>query len=74
MDIRSGVDAMYLLVVLDQTVYCVLCKLVCDLVPQNHVHVNDVGLNMDELIVEEGFHQRIAILAQFRLGRLGEHQ
>lgn len=45
--------------ILDQRVNRVLGELEGDLVLRNHVDVYDVGLDVDDLVVEHGLHQRI---------------
>ena len=59
--------------VLDQSVNGLGCKLECNLVLRHHVNVHDVGLDVNELVVEHCFDQRIGVLAQLGVGSLGQH-
>jgi hypothetical protein len=49
-----GIDTVNHLVVLNERIDGILCELVGDLISQNHVDMNNVSLNMDELIVHDG--------------------
>ena len=60
-------------VVLDQGFDRVGRKLECDLVPQYHIHMDDICFDMKELVVEESFYKRVRIFAQFGLGSFREH-
>lgn len=64
------VDAVDLLVVLDKGVNSLDGELVGDLVAQDHVDVDDVGLDVDELVAEEVLH---GVLGHLGLGQLGKH-
>jgi hypothetical protein len=66
-----GIDAMNLLVVFNQRVDGVGGELVGDLVAQDHVNVDNVSLNMNELIAEESLGR---IRRHICLGELREHQ
>lgn len=66
-----GVLAMYLLVVQDEGLDGVRRQLVGHLVAQDHVDVNDVGLDMEELVTE---HAVIWVLGHVGVGHLGEHE
>lgn len=35
--------------------------------------MHDVGLNVDQLVVEQRLDQRVGVPAQLRVGRLGDH-
>lgn len=65
-----GVDAVNLLVELDQGVNGVGGELVGDLVSQDHVDVDNVGLDVDELVGKEVLR---VVSGHVGLGELGEH-
>lgn len=39
----------------------------------DHVDMDDIRFDMDHLIVEDGLHQGVLILAKLRIGGFGEH-
>jgi len=57
--IGGNVHAVNVLVVFYEGLDGIWGELEGDLISQDHIHVNNVSLDMDELIVEEGLHQRI---------------
>lgn len=57
--IGGDVHAVNVLVVFYERLYGIWRELESDFISQDHIHVNNVGLDMDELVVEEGFHQGI---------------
>lgn len=57
--IGGDVHAVNILVVFYERLYGIWRELESDLISQDHIHVNNVGLDMDELVVKEGFHQGI---------------
>ncbi len=68
--VRLGVDAVNLLVVLNKGVDGVDGELVGDLVAVDHVDVDNVGLNVDELVAE---HVLGVVGGHVGLGELGQH-
>jgi hypothetical protein len=46
--------------VFNQSIDGVICEFVGDLILQNHIDMNNISLNMDELIVSDGLYERIA--------------
>lgn len=68
------VDGVDVLVVLDKGLDGVRGQLKGDLVAQDHVDVDNVGLDGDELVVEKGLNERVGILAQLGFGGLGDHE
>jgi len=73
-DTSLSIWAVHILVVLDQGLDRLWCELVGDFVAQDHIDVNDIGLEMNHLVVIKGFAQRVFILDQLRVGRLGQQQ
>ena len=71
--VDSDVDAMDLLVVLDERLDRFWRKLEGDLVSQDHVDVDDVCLDVDELIVEQCLDERIRVLLQVGIRCLLKH-
>ena len=65
-----GVDTVNLLVVLDESINGVGSQLVSNLVAQNHVNMDDVSFNVNQLMVEGVLH---GVLGHVSLGDLGEH-
>lgn len=59
--VRMGRDVhtVNVLVVFYEGLYGIRGEFEGDLIPQYHIHVDDVGLDMDELVVEERLHQGI---------------
>jgi hypothetical protein len=55
-----GINAVNLLMVFNQSIDGVICEFVGDLILQNHIDMNNISLNMDELIVSDGLYERIA--------------
>lgn len=74
--VRAGlsVRAMDILVVLDERLDRVGGELEGDLVPQNHIDVDDVSLKVDELVVGDGLNQGVGILLELVFGSLGKHE
>lgn len=68
------IDTVDVLVVLNQGLDGVRRQLVSNLVSQYHVDVHNVGLEVDELVVEDGLNQRVGVFPELRLGGLGQHQ
>ena len=66
-----GIGAVDLLVIFNQRVDCVGGELVCDLIAQNHVNVDNVSVDVNELMAEESLG---GIRRHICLGELGEHQ
>lgn len=66
-----GVNAVNLLVVLDEGIDGVGGELKGNLIAQDHVDVDDVSLDVDELVVEEVLH---GVLGHIGLGNLGQHE
>lgn len=54
-----GIGAVDVLVVLDERLDGVGGKLEGNLIPQDHVDVDDVSLQVDKLIVGDGLNQRV---------------
>lgn len=69
-----GVGAVDILVVLDERLDRVGSELEGDLVPQDHINVNNVSLQVDELVVGDGLNQRVGILLELVFRSLGEHE
>ena len=69
-----GVGTVDILVVLDERLDRVGGELEGDLVPQDHIDVDDVSLQVDELIVGDGLNQRVGILLELVFGSLGKHE
>ena len=57
--ISGDIHAVNVLVVLYEGLYGVWREFEGDLIAQYHIHVNNVSLDMDKLVVEERFHERI---------------
>lgn len=57
--IGSDVDTVDVLVVLYERLDGVRREFESDLVAQHHIHVNNVSLDMDQLIVEKRFHEGV---------------
>lgn len=68
--VRLGINAVDVLVVLDEGVNGFDGELVRNLVAQDHVDVNDVGLDVNELMAEEIL---CRVFWHLGLGQLGEH-
>lgn len=66
-----GIDAVNLLVVLDERLDGVGGELVSYLVAVDHVDVDNVGLNVDELVAEEVL---VGVLGHVGGGQLGQHE
>jgi len=64
---------MNILVVFDQGFDRVGRQLECDLVPQYHIHVDDICFDVNELVVEESLHQRVRVFAQFGFWSFWKH-
>jgi hypothetical protein len=69
----GDVDRVDVLVVVDQSVDGLLGQLEDDLVLRDHVDVDDVGVNVDELVVEHGLDERVRVAHQLRVGLAREH-
>jgi hypothetical protein len=54
-----GINTVDLLVVLNKSIDGIFCELVGDLISQNHVDVNDISLNVNELIVHDSLDQGV---------------
>ena len=63
--IGRDVHTMDIFVILDQGFYRVWRELECNLIPEYHIDMDDICFDMQELVVEQGFYQRVLILAQF---------
>lgn len=72
--IGRNVHTMDVLVILDQGFYRIWRELECDLIPEYHVDMDDICFDVKELIVEQGFNQRVLILAQFRVRSFCDHE
>jgi hypothetical protein len=70
MGVCLGVDAVNLFVVLNQSVDSVGGELVGNLIAQDHVNVDDVGFEMDELVAEVLL---MRLCGHICLGALGQH-
>lgn len=68
------IDGVDVLVVVDQSLDRFRCQLEGDLVLRDHVDVDDIGLDVDQLKVEDAFYQRVVVLAQFRFWCSREHE
>lgn len=42
-----------------------------DFILRDHVDVDDVCFDREDLVVEQSFDQRVVVLSELRLGRLG---
>lgn len=62
--VGGSVDGVYILVVLNQSLYCLGRQLEGNFVPGDHVDMYDVCLEMDHLIVEQRLHVRVVILLE----------
>jgi len=70
-----GIDTVDLLVVLNQSINGVFRELVGNLVSQNHVDMNNISLNVDQLIVHDSLNQGVgSIPLKVGLGCLGQHK
>ena len=67
------VDRVDVLVVLGKRLDGLGGELECNLMLRHHVDVHDVGLDVDDLVVEDGLDERVGVLAQFRIGSFGDH-
>jgi len=72
--IGLDVDAVDVLVILDQRLDGVGRQLVSDLIPQDHVNMNDVSLKVDELVVKYGLDQRVRVFPELRVRGLWKYQ
>jgi hypothetical protein len=59
--IGGDVHAVDVLVVLYEGLYGIRGEFESNLISQYHIHVNNVSLDMDELVIEKCLHQRIWI-------------
>ena len=69
----GGVDRVDVFVVFDEGVDRFRGQLEGHFVLRDHVDVDDVGFDVHQLVVEEGFDQRVVVFAEFRIGRFGQH-
>lgn len=66
-----GIDAVNLLVVVDESLDCVSGELVSDLVAQDHVDMDNVCFEVDELVAKEVL---VGIRGHICFRQLGQHQ
>ena len=57
--------------VLNKRLDCLRRQLETDFVVRDHIDMYHISLDVDELIVEQGFDQWIRVLSEFRFGSLG---
>jgi hypothetical protein len=68
------VNAEDVLVIVNQSVDGVGGELVSNLVAQDHVDVDDVSLNMNQLVVHDGLDEGVVVVSlEVGLGGLGKH-
>ena len=71
--IGLSVDAVDVLMVLDQRLDSIGRQLVSNLVLQDHVNMDDVSLQVDELVVGDGLDQRVGVFPEFGVRGLRKH-
>jgi hypothetical protein len=64
---------MNILVIFDQGFDRVGSQLERDLVPQYHIHMDDICFDVNELVVEESLYQRVRVFAQFGVWSFWKH-
>lgn len=64
---------MHFFMIFDQRLDGLWGQLECDLVLGDHVDVDDVCFDVQDLIVEQCLDEWVGIFAKFRVWRLGEH-
>lgn len=59
--------------ILNQSIDGVLGQLECDFILRDHVNMDNVGFNLQHLVVEHGLNQGVGVSPQLGLWSLGEH-
>lgn len=70
---RRGVDGMHIFMIFNERLDGLWGQLEGDLVLGDHVDVDDVCFDIQDLVVEQRLHERVGVFAEFGVWRLGEH-